>query len=105
MVRRGRLRTILTTLGLYAFSAAAIAYFGSNAYSGNRGLVARQEIDQQTAALSAELATMKAERARWEHRVALLRFDRIDPDLLDERARALLGFVGVKDLTLLVRQP
>ena len=46
--------------------------------------------------------TLKAERAHWERRVALLRSDRIDPDMLDERARALLGYVDPRDLTLLL---
>jgi len=45
---------------------------------------------------------VKAERAQWERRVALLRPDRIDPDMLDERARALLGYVDARDLTLLL---
>jgi cell division protein FtsB len=34
--------------------------------------------------------------------VALLRSDKIDPDVLDERARALLGLVDPRDLTLLL---
>ena len=42
------------------------------------------------------------ERALWERRVALLRSDRIDPDMLDERARALLGLTDPRDLTLLM---
>ena len=45
-----------------------------------------------------ELARLKAERALWERRVALLRSDQIDPDMLDERARALLGFADPRDL-------
>ena len=44
---------------------------------------------------------MKAEHALWERRVALLRSDRIDPDMLDERARALLGLADPRDLVLL----
>ena len=35
--------------------------------------------------------------------MALLRSDRIDPDMLDERARALLGYVDPRDLTLLLQ--
>ena len=52
---------------------------------------------------SRNLAQVKAERALWERRVALLRSDRLDPDMLDERARALLGYVDPRDLTLLTR--
>ena len=101
MVTRWRLRSFLTTLSLYAFSALAIGYFAMNAYTGNRGLLARQEIDRQIETLTGELATMKHERSRWERRIALLKSDKIDPDLLDERARGLLGFVNARDVTLL----
>ena len=45
---------------------------------------------------------LKAERAVWERRVSLLRADRIDPDVLDERARALIGYADPRDLTLLL---
>jgi hypothetical protein len=31
-----------------------------------------------------------------------LRADRIDPDMLDERVRALIGYVDRRDLTLLL---
>ena len=34
--------------------------------------------------------------------MALLRSDRIDPDMLDERARALLGYADPRDLILLL---
>jgi cell division protein FtsB len=53
--------------------------------------------------MQGELKHLKAEHALWERRVALLRSDRIDPDMLDERARALLGLVDPRDLTLLIR--
>jgi cell division protein FtsB len=32
----------------------------------------------------------------------LLRSDRLDPDMLEERARALLGYVDPHDITLLL---
>jgi cell division protein FtsB len=51
--------------------------------------------------MQGELTNLKAERAQWERRVALLRSDRIDPDMLDERARALLGYADPRDLVLL----
>ncbi len=104
MVSRKRLRSILTALGLYVMAALLIGYFGVNAFSGNRGLKAKQDIDQQIAALSAELLQLQVERAQWERRVALLKSDGLDPDMLDERARALLDYVNPHDLTLMVDQ-
>jgi len=52
-----------------------------------------------------ELGQLKTERAHWERRVSLLRADRIDPDMLDERARALVGYLDPRDLTTLRTPP
>lgn len=101
MVSHRRRRTILTALGLYIFAALFIGYFGVNAFTGNHGLRAQQDLDAQMSSMQQELEQVKAERSVWERRVALLRSDKIDPDMLDERARALLGLVDPRDLTLL----
>lgn len=103
MVINRRRRAILTALGLYAFAALFIGYFAVNAFTGNRGIRAQQDLEQQMTAMQAELEQLRAERALWERRVSLLRSDRIDPDMLDERARALLGYVDARELTLLLK--
>jgi cell division protein FtsB len=105
MVSRRRLKSALTVIGLYAMAALMIGYFWFHAYSGNRGLRARQDIDVQMSQLTAELDRLKAERRQWERRVALLRPDRIDPDMLDERARALLDYVHPHDAVMILRRP
>jgi cell division protein FtsB len=105
MVTRKRLRSFLTALGLYVIAALLIGYFGVNAYSGNRGLKAKQDIDRQIAQLSTEFDGLKLARGKWERRVALLRSDRLDPDMLDERTRALLDYVHPNDLTMMIKQP
>ena len=98
MVSRSRLKSVLTGLALYAMAAALIGYFGVNAYTGKYGLNARQELDQEIVALTSELARLKRERTLGEQRVSLLRSDRVDPDLLDERARYQLDYVNPHDL-------
>ena len=103
MVSHQRRRNILTALGLYMLAAAFIGYFGVHAITGNHGLRAQVDLDQQIAAMNAELARAKHEHAAWEHRVSLLRADRLDPDMLDERARALLDYVDPRDITLLLK--
>ena len=105
MVTRPRLRSILTALGLYAIAATLIGYFGVNAYTGNLGLRARQDLDAQIAELTGDRDRIKAEREQWQHKVELLKSDRLDPDLLDERARALLGYADPRDAIMLVRKP
>ena len=102
MVSSRRRHAILTALGLYTFAALFIGYFAVNAFTGNHGLRAQLDLDQQMATMQSELRHLKAERALWDRRVALLRSDRIDPDMLDERTRALLGYVDPRELSLLV---
>jgi cell division protein FtsB len=101
MVRRPRIRAFFTALGLYVLAALLIGYFAINAYTGSRGLRARQDLDQRIAALTRQIDDVKAERIQWERRVALLKSDHIDPDMLDERARALLDYTDPRDLVLI----
>ena len=92
----------MTGLALYTIAAAMIAYFGVNAYTGKYGLNARQELDQEIVLLTTELARLKAERIAAEQRVSLLRSDRVDPDMLDERARYQLDYVHSRDLVRMI---
>jgi cell division protein FtsB len=101
MVTRRRLRAILNALALYALAALLIGYFGVNAYSGDRGLKAKEDIDRQMASLNADLTRLKLEHAQWSRRVALLKSDAIDPDMLEERARSLLDYVDPNDMTMI----
>ena len=105
MVTRRKLRIFLSTLGLYVGCALVIGYFGVNAYTGNHGLRAQQDLDQQFAMLNDELGRLKQERSEWQRRVNLLRSNSIDPDMLDERARAMLNYMDPRDLTLMLKQP
>ena len=103
MVSRNRLKSLLTGLALYAMAAAIVGYFGVNAYTGKYGLNARQELDQEIIALTSELVRLKQERAEGERRVSMLRSDRVDPDMLDERARYQLDYANPRDLVRTAR--
>jgi cell division protein FtsB len=105
MVTHKWLRAGVIVLTLYTIAALVIGYFGVSAYSGNRGLRAKQDLDEQIAQLNGELAGLRAERATWERRVLLLRSGSIDPDMLDERARALLNYADPRELTLRLKRP
>ena len=77
-----------------------VGYFGWNATQGERGLQAHAMRQEQLRQVQAELARATAERDTWERRVAGLRAQRIDPDALDERARAMLNVADPADLVL-----
>jgi cell division protein FtsB len=103
MVSRARLKSFLTGVALYTMAAAIVGYFGVNAYTGKYGLNARQELDQEIIALTSELVRLKQERLEGEKRVSLLRSDRVDPDMLDERARFQLDYANPHDLIRISR--
>jgi cell division protein FtsB len=105
MVSDPRLRSILSTLCLYVMAALLIGYFGINAYTGDHGLRAKKDLDREIAELSVELKHTKAEHDLWQRRVSLLRSDSLDPDMVEERARALLGYVDPRDVVVLVKRP
>jgi cell division protein FtsB len=105
MVSRRKLRLFLSTLGLYVGCALVIGYFGVNAYTGNHGLLAKQDLDQQFAALNDELDQLKQQRAEWQRRVKLLKSASIDPDTLDERARVVLNYLDPRELTQMLKRP
>ena len=104
MVIRTRIRAALGALGLYIGAALLIAYFWAHAHSGDHGLKAKQDLIEQEAELTRDLKVVKAEREAWDHRVALLRPNAVDPDLMEERARAQLQYTHPRDLTLMLKR-
>ena len=100
MIIRRRWRTAAAQLSLWIVAGAAVSYFGQQAYVGAHGLVASRSFEAEIETLSRELAALKETRASYEHRIDLLSTDRIDPDLLDEQARADLGWINPNDRVL-----
>ena len=101
MVVRRRARRILIPLMLYCISAGLVAYFWHHAHTGAHGLEAKQRFKIRAFEIGRELESARAEHAEWERRIALLRSDQIDRDLLEERARVMLGKVHRNDLVIM----
>lgn len=101
MVIRRRVRAVVVPAVLWTVSALVVGYFLTQAESGNRGLEAKRALKIEAYKLNRELASVKADRAVWEHRVALLRSEQIDRDLLEERARVVLGRVHANDVVVI----
>ncbi len=100
MVIRRRLRAITFPLLLYCVSSAIGGYFIWHAVNGQRGLHTKDEYERQISLLRSELSDLDAEKARWAHRIALMKGEEIDRDLLEEEARALLGRIHKNDLVI-----
>lgn len=100
MIVRTKWRMAAAQATLWIVAAGSVAYFGQQAYVGAHGLVASREMQVEIDQLEDRLASVKAERAGIEHRIDLLSNERIDPDLLDQQARADLGWISPNDRVL-----
>ncbi len=100
MIVRTRLRSIALPLVFYLVLGVASGYLVSDASNGEHGLIARSKFDAEAEELKGQLAVLKADRARWERRVASLRPESLDKDLLDEEAHAMLDRVGKDEVVI-----
>lgn len=82
----------------------AAGYFGYHLQIGDHGLKARADLEGRKAVLEGELAGLHEVRQRLERDVSLLRPESLDPDMLDERARAILNLAHPDDLIMLKRR-
>ena len=94
-----RLRPFLPTTVLFLL----IVYFALNAFSGDRGLLTSNQRDETLIAKTRELAQVRAQRQDLEMRARLLRDTSLSADLLEERARSLLGFADPRDYVIRVK--
>ena len=77
-----------------------VFYFAYHLIVGDRGLLAWMELTQQLRDAKATLAALDVERTTLERRVGLLQPEHLDPDMLDERARATLNLVGPNEIVI-----
>jgi cell division protein FtsB len=84
-------------------SLGAAAYFTHHAINGRHGLEARSALLEQADLIEFEIRSLETVRARLRHDVALLTPDKPDPDLVEEIARDVLGYVHPADRVIVTR--
>lgn len=77
-----------------------IGYFAYHAVYGRHGFISWLSLQNEVETLERQLAEVRATREQLDQQVSLLRPESIDPDLLDERARATLGFANPNDIVI-----
>ena len=85
--------------------ACTLGYFAYHATQGERGLLAWLQLDKELRVAQSEAVVLAGERRQLERRVRLLRPDGLDPDMLEERARALLNYGRDDELIILFYEP
>ncbi len=83
-----------------AFFACWIAYFSYAAIAGATGYRALGSLRAEAAARAAEVETLTLQRRRLERVAGQLNPKSLDPDLVDEKIRAVLGYVGAGDVVI-----
>ena len=82
-----------------------ILYFGVQALTGERGLLSHGERAEMLERRQVELARLEEQRQDLEIRVRYMRTDNLSRDLLEERARVVLGFARPEDYLIPAPRP
>ena len=91
-----RLQSYIPTVGLLAL----IFYFGFQAMIGPRGFLLMRTRSETLKAETAQLDTLRGQQQELEARARLLRDQTLSADLLEERARYLLGVADPRDYVI-----
>ncbi len=81
----------------------AIVYFGVHGLTGERGLLSTSAREAKLEQRQRELAHLLEQRQDLEVRVRYLRSSSLSRDLLEERARAVIGFTDPRDYVVRVQ--
>lgn len=93
---RSRLRVFI----IPTCSIVVTAYFAYHVFYGDHGIIAWQRLEQQAVETRDKRDRLSLDRLALQKKVQLLRPESIDPDLLDERARAALNFAHPNDIVM-----
>lgn len=105
MFRKHRLlRRLLLSFALYLVAASTAGYFVWHGVHGQRGLRTGEEYEQKLTRLRFERDLLRLERGQWERRLALVKGENVDADILDEEVRRKLGRVHRNEVVILLPQ-
>lgn len=95
-----RTRPDLGTMIYFGLFLTMATYFTFAAVQGDYGLFRRAEIEAERKSLQADLEALRSEVALMENRTLRLSDDFLDLDLLDERAREVLGLIRADEIVI-----
>ena len=83
-------------------SLFVLFYFSYHLMTGNRGLLAWGDLRDKVATARLHLEDLKAQQHALEQQVALLHRAHLDQDMLEERARRVLGYTEQDEYVILL---
>jgi cell division protein FtsB len=91
-------RPLALTVALLGFQG----YLGFSAIGGQFGIESRTQIVLDIDLLKARSSALQAEIDAYRHRATLMDTRRLDPDIVTERARALLNMAHADDVLIMI---
>ena len=80
--------------------SSVVMFFGFHILSGDRGILARPELDRRIMLAEEKLALLRKHQDFLAHRIHLLQAGSLDADMLAETARAELGLYSPNDVII-----
>ncbi len=96
-IRRRARHIIPPVVGVSAF-----VYFAYHAIQGDRGLIAYSQLNTEIVQARQTLSEVASVREMLAREVRLLKPNGLDPDMLDERARAMLNVVRPDEVVIFI---
>ena len=82
-----------------------VVYFSYHLVEGDRGIVAWRQLNDKITTAETQLTQSEAVRTALDRRVALLRPNHLDRDMLDEQARQTLNLVAPDERVIFGPRP
>jgi cell division protein FtsB len=89
-------------LGITVILVAFQGYLGYSYFNGSFGIESQDVLEREIADLKATSSALGAEIDSFRHRISLFKSSSLDPDLISERARALLSMSAPTDYVVMV---
>jgi cell division protein FtsB len=77
-----------------------LIYFSFHVFYGDRGLIAHYSMQNNLSALQNDLSHIQADKSMLLHKLAMMRAENGDYDMLDERLRFLLNVAHKRDVVI-----
>ncbi len=94
------IRRLLTRGRLPLICSAIMLYYGYHAIYGAHGFITGVDFDKRISHKEQQLGELVSQRQEIEQRIELMKPGQVDPDILDERLRMLLGYGRTDEIVI-----
>jgi cell division protein FtsB len=93
-------RRLIVLMSSSLLLSSVVMFFGFHILAGDRGILARPELDRRIMLAEEKLALLHRHHDFLSHRIYLLQANSLDADMLAETARAELGLYAPNDVII-----